>query len=52
MGVNLAIFTPQKGVFTPLDLKLEYLKKPGYTPLWKKFGAIPPCRLGPCPPLN
>ena len=40
--VNLVIFTPQKGVFSLLGLKLDHLKKPGYTPSWKKFGAIPP----------
>ena len=40
--VNLAIFTPQKGVFPLLDLKLDHFKKPGYTLPWKKFGAIPP----------
>ena len=41
IGVNLAIFTPQKDVFLLLDLKLDHLKKPGYIPPWKKFGATP-----------
>ena len=27
IGVNLAIFTPQKGVFPLLDLKLDQLKQ-------------------------
>ena len=50
IGVNLTISPPKK-VSIPLDLKLGYFKKPGYTPV-EKFGAIPPCRLGPCPSLG
>ena len=42
IGVNLAIFTPQKGVFPLLDLKIDHLKNQAIPSPGKNLELYPP----------